>query len=400
MIKKFITNNIIYVFFICFSLQSYGTTENLLKRVKDLSSVLPHTVKVYGPTAATLTRYNELRRIIEQPEAASIEDIDFAWIQEVEQEALCLYEEENNKFVQELWQEYMPTGGTYSRVEPASSDMRALVHEARQALGLQEDLIMLSGRSWAIASKDDHSAPSVISIAATDNIHKARYHTYHELSHIYFKHMRMRWDAGKHDKHAWYLQRPEFSQAKQKADTYIKLAQESLDTSTTIGTRIKEKLVGNPPFWIPPTDQKRYEDNLLRINIEREADLFALEKLFEQGHTGSILSLIEEYSKYKVTDVGETAHPSAIEMALYASGFLIHKGCDINKELKSWESNEQKITSEDLVDTEKTKGAQDLLEVYRLWQDQKNEAREHALTALLTKLRSLYLELILVPPIE
>lgn len=371
--KLFYKNNSL-VYLLCLS-TFFSISGSSLKRVKDLSSALLHTVKMYGPTTVTLKRYNELRKTLEQTQASSIEDIDFVWIQQVELEALFLYEEEENKFVQELWQEYIPSGGAYKVVEPASPDMRVLIDEARQALGLQESLIMLSGRPWAFSSKDNISAPSVVSLSKIDNIHKARYHAYHELAHIFFKHTRMRWDAGEHDKYSWYLQRVEFDEAKKKADNYINLAKEVLDSSSIIGKRIIEKLVGNPPFWIPSLDTSNYQENLLRINIEREADLFALEKLFEQGHVGSVLFLIDEYSKRKVTDIGQASHPSAIEMALYASGFLVDKGLDLNQELKNWESNQQKLDDATLK-PQKSKGAQDLLNVYPQWHQPKTGDQE------------------------
>ena len=359
-----------------YSWAGLASVESNLKTIKDISSVILHTSKVYGSTEATLKRYNQLRLLLKKPIADTIDDIDFSWIEEVEQEASLLYEEESAKFMQELWREYMPTGNTYSSVEAANNATRALINEAREALGIKEDLIMLSGRSWAIASTHDNSSPSVISLEITDNIDKARYHAYHELSHIFYKHMRMRWDAGEHNRYSVYLERPEFLKATQQAEQYIKLARQALDSSTTTGARIKKKIADNPPFWVPSPGRPNYQENLLRINIEREADLYAFEKLFEQGHIGSILFVIDKYSRFKVTDYGESDHPSALEMALYASGFLIQKGLDINKELKSWESKSQQSKPIEII---KSKGAEDLLKAYHEWHQPSPETKKVSL---------------------
>ena len=86
--------------------------------------------------------------------------------------------------------------------------------------------------------------------------------------------------------------------------------------------------------------------------------------------------VIDKYSRFKVTDYGESDHPSALEMALYASGFLIQKGLDINKELKSWESKSQQSKPIEII---KSKGAEDLLKAYHEWHQPSPETKKVSL---------------------
>lgn len=121
------------------------------------------------------------------------------------------------------------------------------------------------------------------------------------------------------------------------------------------------------PFWIPPTNTMALSKYTYLRNTEKCADLFALEHLYEQNFIHAILRWVEylvscgkdhnelcppdqQYviSANQNNDGTQDEHPSHIERALYALGFLAAHGIDINKALRDYEVHGQCVDGENM----------------------------------------------------
>lgn len=120
-------------------------------------------------------------------------------------------------------------------------------------------------------------------------------------------------------------------------------------------------------FWIPPTNAMTLSKYTYLRSTEKCADLFALEHLYERNFINAILRWVEYIiscgkdnnelcptdAQYIIsTDIDDDGkqdeHPSDIERAVYALGFLAAHGIDINKALRDYEAHGQCIDGESI----------------------------------------------------
>lgn len=95
------------------------------------------------------------------------------------------------------------------------------------------------------------------------------------------------------------------------------------------------------PFWKELKQGK--EELFYGLAKERRADLFMLDKLFEQNNINPILQVLDFLAKqtdsplYSARKLFLSSHPSNIERVLYMVGFLKDHGVDVNSALKNWQ---------------------------------------------------------------
>jgi hypothetical protein len=100
-------------------------------------------------------------------------------------------------------------------------------------------------------------------------------------------------------------------------------------------------------LWQPPVNAKEREAIAYDRGTERRADLYMLRQLYKQDRLDPILTFIRHYgmtgstfsrAQPWVIAQGDISHPSDVERALYALGFLVAQGIDVPKVLYEWET--------------------------------------------------------------
>lgn len=119
------------------------------------------------------------------------------------------------------------------------------------------------------------------------------------------------------------------------------------------------------PFWTQPRTVDKLQSYLFWRRSEQFADLFALQRLYEQNKLQTIMRWIEYTIScnhhtelcalpelYIVSetypDGTQDKHPSNIERAVYIIGFLAAHGVDVNRALRDYEANGTCIDGENL----------------------------------------------------
>jgi hypothetical protein len=289
--------------------------------------------------------YNFLRELLDELPVASLEEIATAWLERLK------YELDFDVLIEEGH-----TPATPIQEEFAKAEVKRLSFERPIEVFTHP---AIPGRSGPLGIKE------FISFCRNPDLDTRLYILYHELGHI------------QHNDTANYkgveLGKKTLSAVRAEPDViadvedikrYLQLGWSAIPSlqETILGKYLFEivhydnptsslysqvsELVKKPHgLWIPPADVKEQEKAAYNLEKERRADLFALRHLYKQGRMSSILTFIRDFSmsdlSYRTTPwiiaVGATDHPSDVERALYAIGFLIAQGVDVPKVLREWE---------------------------------------------------------------
>ena len=330
-----------------------------------------------------LYAYNFLRELLHRNTAQTFTAIDRQWVDQVRDEASPYLVMEQQK--------------TYKA--PTSLQVY-LVKKAKDLLKIRDELTTFSYEGLGAAGilgPEKH----YIALCDIPDIDQQIAIIYHELGHIVHK------DADNYAAilrnertYTDFVQDPSFQSDINKIDHYQELGRKAFDKSTPIGQHIAGIFLQNPTLklWAPPDNAEELQKMLYLRGIEKRADLFEMEQLFEQQLLGVLLSHIALYA-FGWTSVPLTAeayhdHPSDLERALYMAGFLVDKGLDINKAFSEWYATGKcKALPMDLSDILfsmppkiKTIGARDLISAY---ESHKKADQKNALLFLYNLLREL-----------
>jgi hypothetical protein len=331
----------------------------------DLNRLAQNPSELYKREA--LYDYNFLRELLHLSPASSVDEIDKTWASEVAEEV-------NPYGTMDLHGYGVPLSG-----------QKELIDQARKLLDIQEEIAVFSFPSMIGGASGTIKGKPYIALCRTPDLDGHLYTIYHELGHIVHhdsQNTGLMLAGSKSPQE--FLDDPEFKADIDRITRYLELGKKALDTSTDVGKRIHAILAQHATLWNPPADPQKYKEMLVERGQEERADLFALDKLFEQKNIGPLLTTIDEWSSsnYIVAEGAQDPHPSSIERALYIAGFLVDKGIDVNAALREWEHEGMCIPSgefEFITDTSlegKSQGAQDFLKVYKAWLD-KQQAQDY-----------------------
>lgn len=342
-----------------------------IKKIKDIkkgdlerqacSLSAPHYITTFVAVheQELLYTYTILREMLGQKVANTLEEVSKEWVQEVAKAAYpYAYIEQKKK--------YPPLLGTVE-----------LLTQAKEYLNLKEDIFALSDLDpkggYSTVHKDGRYS---IALPTLPDRNSRLFVLYHEIAHIIYRDVEVRQELLDHNRDVpqAFLDDPEFAKYCQLVEDYKGKALTAFDESTRVGRYALEIMSKYSSFWSVPFRPKLYRTLTLLRNQEARADLFACEKLYEQGKIEPIVAQIAEkvLSGYIVAlDYDE--HPSHFERALYMAGFLVAKGLDINQLLKEWQQegisviNESEPAlqfSEELFPLPSSKGAGDFYAAY------------------------------------
>ncbi len=268
--------------------------------------------------------YNILRQLSKKPKASSVADIDYLWLDSIEEGIM------HRKF------DYMPP----------SEAIKSLIQEAAKIVKMERKIVpFMESDDVGGSSTLTPTGKPAIALCNNPNLDVLLSTVYHELGHVVNGDNAIRSDlkSGKKS-YEEVLKEMESQPELKKIKHYTELGKTALNASTDIGKQVQEVLSHATTFWIPPKDQNEYKKTLYYLESERRADLYSLEKLYEQKHLSSIIAKIDEWlgltkygSPFVVIEGAET-HPSHFERVLYMIGFLADKGLDVNKLIRDWET--------------------------------------------------------------
>ncbi len=213
--------------------------------------------------------------------------------------------------------------------------VQAMINEARKAARYSYNVYAVPE---ALQCTDNATARSPSKIAVCSDIPDLeilRSIIYHEMGHL------VNGDLHRDDEDSailGWLNDVSFATDLKTIKRYTELGKTAFDCSTDTGKLINHVLSTHEIFWNKPKRLLDYKLMIALRGIEQRADLFSLQKLWEQNQLVTILTVIEQYSKSDYIVARERSqHPSYFERALYIAGFLVDKGIDINALFKKFE---------------------------------------------------------------
>jgi hypothetical protein len=290
------------------------------------SNNLEHPEREKDPSLV-LYPYNRLRELLSEPRISSVAEVDRAWLEEIDNEvALAAGIEQGHM---------RPTPAQKKLIEDEIARLKLEISVVPLAYSLEK-----GGQTGLINKK------LYISLCKDLDLDTRLYILYHELGHIY--------QEEPEAKKQWALDIKDI-------DHYLQLGWKTIPSlqKTTVGKHLYKVLDYDDPnaeakrlletynaLWVPPHDVQDREQVAHKLEIERLADLYMLRQLYNQSRVDPILTSIWNHGmsdfvfRYKpwVIAYGYTSHPSDIERALYALGFLVAHGVDVPKVLYEWET--------------------------------------------------------------
>jgi hypothetical protein len=276
--------------------------------------------------------YNLLMGLINKPEITSSQDINWSLLQEVHVQGM----REAPQKIKDLATQ-LGIGEIVPGARSAPFEQEEILKSAQQLIGLKEPIIALrhpqevqNGSAFKVDGK------SYIALSMEPDLDNLLFTIFHELGHIVHNDSEMK-DLFQ-DK-AITLDKLFQSTYKDDIDRvkkYLSLGKKVFNSQTKIGREILKILERKPSLWEAPADNKRYELMVLSRTQEKNADLFALDVLFELNRTATILNAIDFHGVYPVTADAKSTHPSDFERTLYIAGFLADKKISVNAALKDW----------------------------------------------------------------
>jgi hypothetical protein len=286
----------------------------------------------------TIYPYNFLQELIGKPRVSSIEKIDKTKLE---------------------W--YVLTIPMLEQgVTLPSAGHQQLVEAEAKRLKIDKPLVVLGHVQQEGGHTGIAHAKNYISLSNSLDLDTRLYILYHEFGHVQYNDLVN--DAAierGEETISSMLAQPDFVLSSETVNHHLALGWKVLPSlqATEIGNNlykllyhdtpgVKKLLIENHGLWVPPTDAKEREETDYNLGQERRADLYMLRHLYEQGHLNATLTFIRNYAMVDVSyrpmplviAQGKVAHPSAMERALYALGFLVAQGIDVSKVLYAWET--------------------------------------------------------------
>lgn len=272
-----------------------------------------------------LFAYNSIRELLFQSMAADSSEIDFQWLQEVETAVVKFRARRRYKFE-----------------SPSQAQKDLIRSESSKILGPEHTVIPFSLRTIEDGEACHMKDRPVIAIGKSVDLDYRLAAVYHELGHIVHKDDQFLSSKSFNDEEKLdeFLQSPEVQKDLERIEAYCALGRRRLGKNSSTGKNINALLAKNPTLWIPPRKRMKYKKMLVYRATEQRADLFMLDKLFEQGHITPLLRDLETYSLSDFVTAlrSQTVHPSDLERALSIAGFLFDKKVRLNKVLKEWDN--------------------------------------------------------------
>jgi hypothetical protein len=261
--------------------------------------------------------YNFLRELVDEKLAPSFELVDYAWLARAQKEAIPLA--------------IQVEGGLLSAI----AAQRHLVEQAKELLGINDQLYVFSEPEFGGSSKNSFSA-----VCQTPDLGTGLYTVYHELGHIInqdSKELAKIRSGSKSYKDI--LENPYFVADMNAISRYVELGKTVFDREASFGRHVHRILEMYDSSWNLPPHVANKEEALYAKGVEKRADLFALEKLFEHDKLPAILQAIARHALYDEGDEvivtpGTAHYPCDIERVLYMAGFLAENGIDINSAMR------------------------------------------------------------------
>lgn len=351
--------------------------QNLVKRLFSLTSYIKHGIPKEGlevkerPWAtAKLYSYNFARELLHEPPASSLEDIDKKWIDDLEETI------EPYKVAEDVGLSAPLLG------------MKELLHEAQTILDVKKKLVVVTHSHERAGESGSH----YVALCQTPDLDLTLAILYHELGHIVNNDNELSICLNEIDPscrtHANIPTVKDVAPLKE----YLSLGLKHISNESEVGKKVlkvldKLKKQGMTIYQFidkktPPTNPPVTDDTIINRNIERRADLFALNTLYRLGKIDPILSLIENFSNppepvafddIVIPQNGKFTYPSNLERVLYAAGFLFDKGLDANALLKHYESEGVCLSREELEKSPASSTRAAFEKLYAQWREQKFE---------------------------
>lgn len=273
----------------------------------------------------SLYSYNFLRELAGRSIALNAHEIDYTWLREA---AVSLYSE----IIMKKW-----------GYVPATNAQFHLIQEARGLLGIKEPI-------WPYGTDEGGSAFKLfgmtgLALGENSDLDSNRATIFHEFGHIVHNDHGLLSEVQSHEelvrRFSQFPSDSKFNAEVKRVDDHLEVGSHVFDGTTQVGRLVLNTLARNMTYW--KKDPKFYERCLRQRGMEKRADLFAFEWLFQLNFLNPILSTIDGYVRSgDVTTVGvRCSHPSNFERALYLSGLLqkkiAHNGTDINALFKEFE---------------------------------------------------------------
>jgi hypothetical protein len=237
----------------------------------------------------------------------------------------------------------------FEDLSKASAMQKALVKEAQRIVQLEKKVRVVSvpgKKAFSSILEDTH----IIALCDFPDLDYRLFAIYHELGHVVNNDATRITSVFKDSRaSSRFLEEPSLRKAIERAEKYLEIGKRSFTSETALGEHINQVLIGQTSFWVPPSDPVRYKNSIYFRACEQRADLYALEKLYEQELLTPIITIINTWARLGqvVTYSDEDRHPSRFERALYLAGFLVDKGLDINALVSQWEHHGTCINAED-----------------------------------------------------
>lgn len=270
--------------------------------------------------------YNFLRHLLSKPTAASVDDIDETWLDEVKKatDYFMILEKSNYIYI------------------PANPYQRKLFHDAKHAIDLQEDIELFSGRDYGETRVVEFSGvklgdvrKNIVQLTICPDFDFQLGTAYHELAHIKYGDYGV--DKDDLDVISSKLESSEFQEPLEKIQSYLAIGKTAFDNRSRLGKHLNEILAQHSSFWDAPTTPETYKKVFYSRAKEQRADLFALETLLIQQKINSIVAHLERYGHSDIVAGAKDTHPSGVERALYFAGFLTAHKIDVNALLADFE---------------------------------------------------------------
>ncbi len=275
-----------------------------------------------------LRAYNFLREFLGFSKAESVKDISKPFLDDLRQEieTLTLIEEHE--------------GWEYPTLE-----LLELSKKAQQKTELTGDVITL-----ATSAKSGYQAysglgmktPYVALCKTSPDTDSLLFALYHELGHIHNKDGFSKRQLERGIKSIDDLiSKKSFLNDLKRIERYSLIGKKIFESSHNL--EISKLLTGHPdePIWDELTQD---EEAFYRFSKERRADLFMLDKLFEQRKISPILQMMDIWAKQTDSPIHSercifiSPHPSNVERVFYMAGFLKDHGIDVIKALNEWKN--------------------------------------------------------------
>jgi hypothetical protein len=271
--------------------------------------------------------YNLLRELLGMPHISSVQEVDKSWLEKVRDEVdiAALVE------------------AGHVKLTPAQ---KKFIEDEIARLQLTVPLVLVSHTEEQMGQEGYIGTRRYLSVCKDPDLDTRLYILYHELGHIYQS------DPAAEEHRASDIK---------DIQHYLELGWQIIPAlqETTVGKHLYSLLDYDNPngkakkllelfhsLWFPTADDVKRKEMIAKRAEERRADLYMLQQLYKQGRMSSILTFIWDYgmsdlsfrNKPWVIAWGDMSHPSDVERALYALGFLVAQGIDVPKVLYDWQT--------------------------------------------------------------